>query len=287
MVDMNRRRNSDLDERSPLESLLHVLYYPFRLFKKIDLRIRFFFILLIIASIIIHSLESNSFIGYDSVIEESTGILVDIIFFGLMLTFFEILREKKDKALRLTEELDDYRGWKSKEASYRNQGIIKRLQRLGTYSIDLHKSFLRNSELDDMKFIDKSGLRTVLNFSKNSLIGTSFSNYAFEDGEILSSYFENCNFKKCNFKNNQIQNLEFNSGLFLNSNFINQDFRNLKVKSLTLKGCRIIRGFWNIEIEESLIFEDCEFIAGITVHSSQLDKIIIRNCHGDLKKTAP
>lgn len=109
--------------------------------------IRFFIVAGIIVAVILSLLDNIYFTSWEDVLVEAHGLLFDLILFGVLLTIYDIRRQKKNKIERLKEELDDYRGWDEKEAMYRNIGIIRRLNNLGISKINLNKSYLSGADL--------------------------------------------------------------------------------------------------------------------------------------------
>ena len=59
------------------------------------------------------TLDGNS---YKDIAVEFHGMVFDIILFGLVLTFYEWMTDRRDKINRYREEIDDYLGWESDEA---------------------------------------------------------------------------------------------------------------------------------------------------------------------------
>ena len=152
------------------------------------------------------------------VLIEFHGMIFDILLFGILLTIYELSAEKKARIERYNEELDDYRGWKSEEASHRNMGLVRRLNKIKVRNIDLSNSYLCNIQLIDLRFFgaemkgtDLSGstiehfLFNSLKFSENVFVDTIF-----KKGGLMECSFEsvkwggnsrivNCNFVKCSF----------------------------------------------------------------------------------------
>lgn len=79
----------------------------------------------------------------DGLLTEANGMVFDLLVFGVLLSIYERLREKRDKIERLHEEIDDYRLWDEEEATYRIVGAIRRLNKLGVSKIDLNNCFLK------------------------------------------------------------------------------------------------------------------------------------------------
>lgn len=84
---------------------------------------------------------------WHDVIVESHGVLFDLLVFGILLTLYETLREKREKIERYQEEIDDYRQWNEKEAAYRILGIIRRLNKLGVTAINLSQCYISGLDL--------------------------------------------------------------------------------------------------------------------------------------------
>lgn len=102
-------------------------------------KVRFFLIAGVIAAIVILLLD-YLFLNASNkadVIVEAHGMLFDIILFGIILTVYEAITDKRDRVKRYKEELDDFRGWKGEEAAFRVAGLVKRLLKEGVENIDL------------------------------------------------------------------------------------------------------------------------------------------------------
>lgn len=85
--------------------------------------------------------------SWHDLLVEANGMVFDLLVFGVLLSIYEKLREKRDKIERLHEEIDDYRGWDEKEAAFRIAGAVKRLSRLGVSEIKLFGYFLQKADL--------------------------------------------------------------------------------------------------------------------------------------------
>lgn len=118
---------------------------------------RFFFVAAIAAFFILWFVNAykdpDGFIWHD-VIVESHGVLFDLLVFGILLSIYDALREKKEKIERLHEEIDDYRGWNENEAMYRIVGAIRRLNKLNVSKIDLGHCYLKGANLKGVKLKD-------------------------------------------------------------------------------------------------------------------------------------
>ncbi len=67
----------------------------------------------------------------ENVLVEAHGMLFDILVIGIFILFLNKRAERRIENQRYLDEIDDFRGWESKEAAYRIAGNIKRLKRNG------------------------------------------------------------------------------------------------------------------------------------------------------------
>lgn len=111
---------------------------------------RFFFAAAIAAFFVlwfVNAYRDPDGFSWHDVIVESHGVLFDLLVFGILLSIYEGLRNKKDKIERLKEEIDDFRAWDEKEATFRIVGSIKRLNSFGISNVNLKYCFLKNAFL--------------------------------------------------------------------------------------------------------------------------------------------
>lgn len=62
-------------------------------------------------------------VSLNDLLEDARDMVFDLLVFGVLLSIYEALREKRDKIERLHEEIDDYRGWDEKEDYGRSEAI--------------------------------------------------------------------------------------------------------------------------------------------------------------------
>lgn len=75
------------------------------------------------------------------------GLLLDILVFGVLIVIFNKFADRRRDIKRWQEEIDDYRGWDEKEATFRIIGNIRRLNKQGFYAINLSDCFLEQGRL--------------------------------------------------------------------------------------------------------------------------------------------
>ncbi len=142
---------------------------------------------------------------------ESVGMLLDVIFLGVVWSIFEYRRSKKNEIKRYLEEINDFRSWKSEEATFRIVGNIRRLSNLGYTDIDLTYCFLKKADLWNLK---TSGEATGAQFIKANMAGSDLRNinlsYAdFEKAHLYDSKLNGSDIAFTNFKGTNLTKVDF------------------------------------------------------------------------------
>lgn len=198
---------------------------------------------------------------FQGIMIEAFGFIADIILFGIAITLYENFLKTKETINGYLEEIEDYRGWKEKEASYRIFGLIKRLFKLNKFDIDLSHCYFESVQFskDMMSGFDfKESLFYGTKFKNCNLQLSNFTNI--HQKQILDYYdcctvtemtiFENCNLRDSKFHNNQdYVDLEFIECDMRNSNFSDSKFLWCSFKGINFK---------QINTTNS-IFKECKF----------------------------
>ncbi len=214
---------------------------------------------------------------------EAFGFIADIFLFGIAITIYEIVWRKKETIIRYIEELEDYRGWNEKEASYRVFGLIKRLHKLKKIDIDLSNCYFEEvpfskNSFDGFDF--KESLFYAIKFKKCNLQLSVFNNIQQKHIQDFYDYctviektiFNNCNLRDSKFMNNQdfvdleflecdMKNADLSNSGFLWCNFKAIDFHNANFEKSKFKSCV----FENIDFNNLKLIDmecnTCKFIS--------------------------
>ena len=73
---------------------------------------------------------------FEGIVVEFTGMLFDIIIFGIAIATYERIMRRRNEYRKHLEIIDDFKKWQSDEAYYRIAGAIKRINRMGITAID-------------------------------------------------------------------------------------------------------------------------------------------------------
>jgi len=234
------------------------------LFLKVKEFIIAIFIIVIIQYFLINTYANNSEILQGATIE-IFGLIFDIIIFGILIGIYNKIYEKKQEIIRYKEELEDYRGWNEKEASYRIFGILKRLLNLKQYDVDLSNCYFENIQFTSSVFDEFNFFESKLNatiFKNCNLMHSNFDNIKQEKIENWYDYFsvtrDRTIFTDCMLQNSRFSNNHYSQVSFINCNLNLCDFTN--------------------SIFETCTFDNCEF------ENAKFDNLELRDCTRDGKK---
>lgn len=110
------------------------------------------FLVVVLAALVIVPISmpfylDNSINFWENIIAEAHGVLFDLILIGWFLFWLNKVAERRIRNNRYQEEIEDYLGWNSAEATLRIVGNIRRLNRA-----DIVKGFrLTEAHLEDAK----------------------------------------------------------------------------------------------------------------------------------------
>lgn len=239
-------------------------------------------------------LNTKDLIDYkNNVNVELFGSLVDIIIFGILFYAIQYFFQKKEKIEFLKEQIDDFRDWDEKEASYRIIGIIKRLHKLGVDDINLSRCHFSNisivnDENSRLGFDFRKSDITESKFKDLKLFGTIFdetyivpnnkvenpnnvlTTHIFNSLPQLETIFFNCELKAVSFSNNKFNSLKFKNTKIIGSLLCFSEFKLCRFINVELTDSKFYNSkfdnvtFFNINFTKlfckNTIFEHCIFI---------------------------
>lgn len=99
--------------------------------------------IIIYSFIMIYKLEIESKDFYVNL----TTSAIEVFLLGFIIIAYNKLSERKDRIKRYLEEIDSYRPWKGKEATYRISGLVRSLNNIKVTKIDLSICYLSKAPL--------------------------------------------------------------------------------------------------------------------------------------------
>jgi uncharacterized protein YjbI with pentapeptide repeats len=147
------------------------------------------------------------------------GLMLDIVVFGILIVLYkkiwDIRIERRTKIQRWQEEIDDYRYWSAREASFRILGIVRRLKKAHFYEVDLSNCYFIKTNLADFDF-------SFFNLESAQFIKS----------DLRRAIFSNSRLRKTNFTNSDISNSHFCKSDIWNIHFINSDISFTKFEDI-------------------------------------------------------
>jgi hypothetical protein len=74
-------------------------------------------------------------------------MILDVLVIGIFILWLNLLRDRRERARRYQEEIDDYREWLSEEAAHRIAGGVRRLNAVGVCCVVLSRCYVRKADL--------------------------------------------------------------------------------------------------------------------------------------------
>ena len=94
----------------------------------------------------------------ENIAAEAHGMVFDLLVIGWFMLWLNRLAERRLRTDRYREEIDDYLGWRSAEATHRIAGNIRRLNRAGVRSrLKLTEAYLKDANLTGA-YLEKADL---------------------------------------------------------------------------------------------------------------------------------
>lgn len=188
----------------------------------------------------IYYYSDNQF-DWNGIYTESIGMLLDVLFLGIIWAIFEYFRNRKLEIKQYTNEIDDYRNWKSEEAMHKIVGNIKRLSKLKITKIDLTYCYLKDAELWNLKLT-------------NDATGANFYN-----SKLAGAELRNINLSYADFEKSHLYNAKLNGSKLFNANF-----KGANLTDVDFRGCEDIdkaffwgaMNIWKAKFDEDVNIED-------------------------------
>ncbi len=152
--------------------------------------------------------ECFDWIGFHT---ESIGVVLDVIFIGILWAIFDHYRKLRIDLKRYKEEIIDFRNLKDSHITRKLEGNINRLISKKIYDFDLSYCYLVDANLWGVKCTNRA---FSTNFSKASMAGSklegidlSFSN--FEGAHLYDSNLSGSRLFRTNFRGANLKDVDF------------------------------------------------------------------------------
>ncbi|MFZ4476986.1 MAG: pentapeptide repeat-containing protein [Saprospiraceae bacterium] len=202
------------------------------------------------------------------VIVEAHGVLYDLLVFGFLISFYDSLREKKDKILRLREEIEDYQGRLEDEAKFRVTGAIKRLNKLGITDIDISNCYLKGANLKGVNLYLATLNGAILseaNLQGANLQGANLKNVNLDGSDLTNANLRGCDLQGINLSGIKLKAVDFQGANLKGACLEGVNLQMANLKSVELEGARVDKNWFELlkkwglktaDIEKKYIIEE-------------------------------
>jgi len=157
--------------------------------------------------------------------------IVEVFLLGLFITKFNDFTKKQRDIKGWLDEIDYYRFWKEPEASYRNGGLIKRLNKAKITKIDLYTCHLEGAKLDDVVLIGSdirgADLRNAI-LSRANLKGADFELADLSNSQLNWADLSTANLSGANIENANLYGANLSGTILCNTLVDENWFEKLK-----------------------------------------------------------
>lgn len=155
----------------------------------------------------------------DNVLGEANGMVLDLLVFGVLVSWFSRIGERRREIQHYLNEIDDFRDWPEQVAAHRIRGNIRRLNNLGISRMNLAKCYLGEANLENVKL------------SGSELWKSNLSRSDLESGQL-----DGCDMWSTDFRNSILRSVNLSLSRSDNAQFANADLSDANLASSTLVG---------------------------------------------------
>ncbi|MBA0164719.1 pentapeptide repeat-containing protein [Pectobacterium versatile] len=154
---------------------------------------------------------------WDGVLVNLNSSLIDFLFFGLLLFYFQDRNSRNKLKEQMIDELGDISKYNDPQVNLKKIGLFRRLNELGIKSFSLQRMELSGEQIEiiSLEFID-----------------SDFIGARMESIYMNNVFFKNTNLHAVNFDNTIMKNV-----VFENCKLSNVKMNNVKCKNVAFKGC--------------------------------------------------
>ena len=197
-----------------------------------------FSILALLGFVIIFILDRNdsSFNKHD-ILVEAHGLVFDLVVFGLIITIFDFFRTRKEKRIRLNEEIEDLIDWKCEESKFKILAKIKRLYEIGQRKFYLSNAYLKGADFGDYDL--SNSMMVLANLKNSSFVRANLTNVSLTGSNLKNVYFTKTYLENTNLLQSKCQGAIFTDAQFINTNLEKADLRNTQFTYCYFKNINI------------------------------------------------
>lgn len=163
--------------------------------------------------LIVYDLFRSGGPDWDGIFTEAHGMFMDVLIFGILITWFDQLRRRENQIKNYYDQLKDFKIWSSEEGVLRKVGILGRLNEMGAPLPELSIFQFPKANLNKFKLIEVQ------------LPGANLNN-----ANLFNADLTNCNLTYADFTKADLMEAKLERA---NLSFANLEEANLMVANLT------------------------------------------------------
>lgn len=212
-----------------------------------------------VLAILVFSLSFNLY-RYDfdnfwrEVLAEAHGMLFDIAIIGILIYWLNDRAQTRMSIRTYTDEIDDFRNWKSEEAAFRTVGNVKRLNRHKIHRFNLSYCHLAHTNLSYVRLQESNLNQADVSYAmliechlqESRLNQTRFSHSNLNQAQLYKAYANGAYFNdtyliKANLKSAFLIRTDFSNAFMMEADLrgayaVGANFKNANLYKADLRG---------------------------------------------------
>lgn len=175
----------------------------------------------------------------EGILVEAHGMILDVLVIGIFILWLNLLRDRRERARRYQEEIDDYREWRSDEAAHRIAGGIRRLNALGVSDVTLSRCYVRKADLREAHL--RGSPMHKIDLGESRLRGADLTNANLDTAFLGHSDLRNAVFAGAVLKRARLLHVNANNASFEGADLSKADLRHGRFRSTNFRGAVLER----------------------------------------------
>lgn len=191
---------------------------------------------------------------WDNIVAEAHGVLFDLLIIGWFLLWINKIAERRTRNNRYREEIDDYLGWRSQDATLRIVGNIRRLNRGGMKNgFRLTEAYLEGAKLSGAEM------------SKTDLWGAHLENASLREANLDGSNLAGANLEGADLERTSLRGADLR-GASMNE----ADLERAMLTEADLRGVSLVGADLQYAVLNHADLRRCK-LAGANLRGANLD----------------
>jgi BTB/POZ domain-containing protein KCTD9 len=194
------------------------------------------------------------------ILAEAHGTLFDLLIIGWLLMWFSRIADRRRRLNRYQEEIEDFVGWRSPEATHRLVGNIRRLNRLGiTEKVRLIEAHLRGARLGGVKMC------------KSDLWGADLQGAVLRESDLRDTNFAGADLAGVDLERSDVSGADLRGASLKEADLERATMRGTDLRGANLTGADLQYAVLvNADLERATL-------TGANLHNANLEGADLRN----------